>query len=157
MLAAMQASAASMAASAVVMTEQVTAAVSAVKTLSTKLDDAVTALTEKIADVDAKADATTDELHRIQLEPVRARMATLPGIAGPSIPVGSVPAPAPTSSQPPPPAYVSISPLEAAVSGASIHAVTNEVPRARKENRALSIVIAVLIVLAQAIQMARGH
>ncbi len=145
--------AASMASSAAVMIEQVAAARSAVGTLTGKVEQ----LGGRVDELSRKTDANTDELQRQQLAPTRARAITLPEITQSSRPAPPSPAPAPASqaASPLPPIYVSVSPLEAAVGSASIHAITGAVPAARRENRLLSFAIAVLVVVAELLHFVR--
>lgn len=118
----------------VVMTTQFEAVLSAVKGMKRDLEN-VTLTADKAA-----ADVLT-----LQLGPMRQKAITLDNIVSPA---------AATSPGSPAP-VLSVSPLEAAVGSASIHAITSAVPQARKENRVLSLAIAALIVLAQAIQLLR--
>jgi hypothetical protein len=121
-----------------------------VKAIDAKFDGVVAALTMKIEGVDAKADATAADVAR--LAPMRQRAVTLPEILEGTPPVAI--SQAPTASPAP---FLSISPLEAEVSKVSIHAVTNSVPAARKENRWLSVAIAALVVASELIRLLQQH
>jgi hypothetical protein len=140
--------AASMASSAAVMLEQVQAACSAVRTVTGKVEQ----LGARVEEISRKTDANTDELQRQQLAPTRARAITLPEITG------SSPPPSPVSqavTSPAPQVYVSVSPLEAAVGSASVHAIEHAVPAARRENRLLTFAIAVLLVVQEILHFLR--
>ena len=138
--------------SAAMMKDQTDAAVRAVKDLSKQLGDAVKKLETEISTVDLKADANADELAKLALAPMRQRAPTLPEIVAarqaPPVAVASV---APTSGSPT--GFVSISPLDEVIATTSIHAIAHAVPAARRENRLLTLAIALLVVLSEGLRL----
>lgn len=147
------------ASSQLVMAGQMEAALSAVRTLSTKVDDVVVELRKEIGAVDQKADMTSGRLDDVQLSPVRNRAVTLPEILEP----GASPSQAP--------AGVSMRAIANAVGadGAderapgpegrppplaqSMRAIARDVPAARKENRLLNAAILLLVAIVEVLHM----